>query len=230
MKYKHTTLLCLFAVLLISLPLSGYAATQDEQGRFLYLNIPYDTITPEGVDQILLDTFGDIQYNEYGDYHITDFGYDFSFAVNFNEDLRRANRIILSIPYNDSASDDAFQALFTSDVMQFVDMDAQLVGRYGEPNFRFFFTHAKNYKMKGNTRFMFPGDVWNARQMLDVLDTDRYLEAYSCWDNITLRGWINWLPDAVHGHYSRLTLAFYDTLYPKEPPFPIIGFPPDSGN
>lgn len=127
------------------LSFTGYAETQDEQGRYLYLDIPYDTITPEGVEQLLMKKYGEIQRNEYNDnYHITDFGYPFYFAVNFNENSVGANRILLGKEGDDWGTGDAFKALYEKDIMQFVDMEAQLVQRYGEPNFRFFFTVAKN--------------------------------------------------------------------------------------
>ena len=231
MKKSLHSILCLMAVLLITcLPFNGYAEMQDTQGRFLYLDIPYDTITPEGVDQILLDTFGEVQYNEYGKYLITDFGYDFSFAVNFNENLIGAGRVILVRPGNEWATGDAFQELFTSDIMQFVDMESQLIERYGEPHLRFFFTNAKNYNMNGLTRFMFSSGVWDTAQMIGVCSKDKYLEAYSCWDNITLRLWINGYTEDIRGFYSRLYLAFYDELSPKDSFVTVIVYPPNSVN
>ncbi len=227
MRKTFASLLCLTAILLIAcLPIAGCAATQDEQGRCLYLDIPYNTITPDGTDQILLDTYGEIRYTEYGHYLIADFGYDFFFAVNYNESLVGAGRIILSKPDEERATGDAFITMYEKDVLQFVDMEAQLIERYGEPNFRFFFTRAGNYSMDGMTRFMFPSGVWNTVKMLDVLTKDEYLEAYSCWSNITLRLWINPRTDDPRGNYSRLTLAFYDKFYPKESPAEIIDYPP----
>ncbi len=237
---KTTAAFCVaLALFLTILATSGFAQTEsadetpetkDEQGRFLYLDIPYDTITPEGVEQILMEKFGKIQRNETnGHFRITDFGYPFNFTVNIKPNAIGAGRIILGREGSDWATGDTFRAMFEKDILQFVDMEAQLYKRYGDPNFRFFFTNAGNYHMKGNTRFMFPGNVWDASQMTEVCDRDRYLESYSCWDNITLRLWINWYKEEKRGYSTRLTLEFFDELYPKESPAQIIDYPPDGG-
>ncbi len=231
MNKMIATVLCLaMALILLYLPSAGCAEARDAQGRSLYLEIPYDTITPEGERQLLTDAFGDIRYNEYGKPLITDFGYTFYFTVNFRESLVGADRILLGREGDERAEGDALIALSEQDILQFVDMDAQLVQRYGEPNFRFFFTNAKNYHMKGQTRFMLAGSVWDAEQMAEICRKDGYLEAYTCWDNITLRLWINRLTDTARGNYSRLYLSFYSELYPKEPPYEIIDFPPVTGD
>lgn len=227
MKKPFLSLLCLTAALLIAcLPLAAHAATQDEQGRFLYLDISYDTITPDGVEQILQDTFGEIQYDAYGQYLIADFGYSFSFAVNFNENLIGAGRVILSRPGENWAASDTFQDLFPSDTAEFVSMDAQLVEQYGEPNFRYFGTLAQNYGLDNHTRFMFENGVWDAEMMEEIGNQDKLLAAYSCWDNITLTLCVSRKEEATRGCYSRLTLEFFDELYPKESPVEIISFPP----
>lgn len=227
MKKPFLSLLCLTAALLIAcIPLAAHAATQDEQGRFLYLDISYDTITPDGVEQILQDTFGEIQYSQYEKYLINDFGYDFAFTVNFNENLVGAGRVILVREGDTFATGDALITLFQQDVLQFIDMDAQLVERYGEPNFRYFGTYAQNYGLDNHTRFMFENGVWDAEMMEEIGTENKLLAAYSCWDNITMTLCFYWNEEKTRGCYSRLTLEFFDTLYAKESPVEIISFPP----
>jgi hypothetical protein len=64
--------------------------------------------------------------------------------------------------------------------------------------------------------------------MMDVCKNDKYLEAYSYWDNITLRVWINWYKEEKRGYSSRLTLDFFNQLYAKESPVQILDYPPDN--
>lgn len=99
---------------------------------------------------------------------------------------------------------------------QFMDMENQLIQRYGAPDFRFFYTREANTNIW--TRFMFPDAFWNAERLMDVFDSNQYLIAYSVWNNVTLRVWANGLDKRSRGYLSKLNLQFHFQSEWKETP------------
>ncbi len=211
------------ALILFCLPRAGYADTAQE--LHLYLGIPFDAVTPAAVGQALLDSFGEVTPGEYGDYLVDDFGYAFRMTVSFHDDLKSAYRIFLGSAENGWGTDDEFPALIRRDILQFLDMEAQLTARWGGPDIRYFYTDTTRYGLNGFTRFMFPGGVWDAEQMMRVCEEDRYLVAFSQWGNATLRLWADWKNEKKFGYLTKLDLYFDNELPDTQPP-DIVAYPP----
>jgi hypothetical protein len=228
MKKHPLSMFFLISLLIITcFSFSAYAQTENGGAIHQYLDIPFDNITTEGVDQIVLGKTGAIEKNEFGYYLISDYGYDFKMQVDFNEELFSINRIFLSTIENGWGKDDEFRTLIERDVLQFMDMETQLIGQYGEPDWRGFMTVAENYSLKGSTIFMFSDSTWNTDQMMQVCNKDKYFIAYSTWGNVTLRLWVNWLEEYKRGYLTKLDLYFLRNL--PQVTFPsIVEYPPVS--
>lgn len=68
------------------------------------------------------------------------------------------------------------------------------------------------------TRFMFADSDWNAKRLMEVYESHKYLVAYSVWNNVTLRVWPNGLDKRARGYLSKLSLQFTDKSEWKETP------------
>ena len=231
MKRTPDPMVCLIAlVLILCLPFPGHAETQDTQEPHLYLDIPFTGITAAEVAQIIPERTGvafAISNKVWSGKArwIEDFGYTWNLYIDFYDNYTDINRVFLSNAENGWGRGDEVKALIRRDTLQFIDLEAQLIRRYGEPDVRFFYTNAKNYNMKGFTMFMFPGGVWDAEQIMTVCETDRLIVAFSRWGNVTIRLWVDWLEECRPGYLTQLNLYFLDKL--AEPrKHTIIDYPP----
>ena len=237
---NHRTALCLWAMILfLCLSCTGHAEPADTNGLHRYQDIPFTDINAAEIAQIIPEITGDpfeISQNVWSGESrgIEDFGYTWNLYVDFYDNYTDINRVFLESAENGWGRGDAFRTLIRRDTLQFIDLEAQLIRRYGEPDLRFFYTDARNYNLKGFTEFMFPGGVWDAEQIMAVCETDRYIVAFSRWGNVTIQLWVNWLEECKPGYLTRLGLYFLDKL--PEPgehiimDYPPVDAKPSSGN
>lgn len=190
-------------------------ATVKAEASYLYRNIPFDLTASDEVEQILVEEFGQVTKGEYGMYSVEDFGYSFDMQVDFRG-RNGVDRLVLHRSGNGYAEGDAFHLLVQQDIDQFIDMENQLIQHYGQPDFRFFYTRMENTNIW--TRFMFSDSDWNAKRLMEVYESHKYLVAYSVWNNVTLRVWPNGLDKRARGYLSKLSLQFTDKSEWKETP------------
>ena len=227
MKKTAIKILCLIWTLLVSsLPLATAAQAEVENRIHLYGGISFDSTTAEEVENALQKTVGIISIDdELSMYRISDFGYNFDVHVDFLEKGAGIDRIALYKVGNYWGRDDQFRVLAEQDILQFLDMETQMIQRYGEPDFRFFYTDEEKYKQKIFSRFMFPTDTWDAVRMMEVCDNDKYLVAHTIWGNITLRVWVNWIDERTQGYLTKLDLSFKESNPWQSIP-DIVMYPP----
>lgn len=204
--------LCLWLVLAMGW-ISPAAAKAE--APYCYRNIPFEATSASEIEPILAKEFGQITKNEYGTYLIEDFGYTLHLDIAFRG-RKGVERVNLYRSVSGYRQTEAFRALVQQDMDQFMDMENQLIQRYGAPDFRFFYTREANTNIW--TRFMFPDAFWNAERLMDVFDSNQYLMAYSVWNNVTLRVWANGLDKRSRGYLSKLDLQFHYQSEWKETP------------
>lgn len=230
MKRKVAPTLCLLGtIFLLLFPCLGIAETAEPTVRYEYLGIPFDTVTPQQLEQILQEQFGEVVKDEHdNDYIVSDFGYDFYLDVDFNDNNIGAFRVTLMKTGKCYAPYDEFRDLFEKDILQFLDMEKQLSQRYGEPRWRYF--TANNAKYLGHNvpmRMMFPSGQWSYEEMMSVLDNDsQTLIAYSRWENIRLEVWVDWKNEKTRGYLSKLNVFFESDSWPSSAQPMIIEYPP----
>ena len=205
--------LLIIVLCVVCIPLYTSADTQDGKVRIQYWDIPFDTATPELVDQIVLDKMGFIEMDEYGNYLISDFGYEFRMTINFRKNNYSADRVFLATANNGWGRGDEFRAKIMRDSLQFIDMEAQLIERYGEPNRRIAYTSTETFDLPNDTRFLLADGEWDINQMTDVCEIGNNFVVISCWANAGLRLWVNWTRECYAGYLVKLDLYFEDQFY-----------------
>lgn len=225
MKKHSSSVVCLVTILIVICSTCVvYVHAENGGVLYQYLDIPFDTATPELVDQIVLEKTGSLEKNEYGNYLISDFGYDFGMQVDFNEDYKSANRVFLGIIEDCWGRGDEFKALVERDIQEFIDIETQLIERYGEPDYQYFYTDGQVYDLPGLTKFMFTDGEWDTDQMMEICEKDKLLVAFSVWGNAELRLWVNWIRECKPGYLVKLDLYFEDQIYTSSPS--IVEYPP----
>lgn len=224
---KSITGICISLLLLLTgiIP-SGIAEMENKGELHQYLEIPFESATPDAVSQILQKETGEGNPDQYGFYQITDFGYMWDLHVDFDEDQKSVNRVYLVRPESGWGESSEFEEKVQKDILQFIDMEAQLTVLYGEPDDRFFYTNVSKYNANYLTRFMFPSGKWDAVQMMDVCKGDRYLVASSVWGNVELRVWVDWVNKKKFGYLTKLNLFFFDEAVFQSPKT-IVEYPPE---
>lgn len=215
-----------------SLGCIGYASAEPASTPHQYLSIPFAEATPEMVTKILLDqkgiAFETSSKTWSGKAHeLDDFGYLFDLQFDFNEDYMGTNRILLSSAQPARVPSNEFQDRLQSDLLQFLDMEAQLTALYGEPDWRFFHTNSANDDKK-DTRYMFQAGVWELATMMEVCEKNLFFQSFSIWDNVVLQTWVDWAKSNTSGEYlSRVMLTYYPDLSFTAPMIdaPISAFP-----
>ncbi len=226
MKKAAMSIVTAFAFLLSCITPPGLAQTENAVILHQYSGIPFDSVTPDGVPRILREKGNNRLADEYGEYPITDFGYPLYMDVNYNENYVGAYRIVLSKEGDVWGLNPEFEGMVRRDVLQFVDMEAQLSRQYGEPDCRFFYTDVSKYDVSYLTRFMFPSGTWDATKMMGVCKSDRYLMASSVWGNVELRLWVDWVNKKKSGYLTKLNLFYYDEAV-FQTPKTIVEYPPE---
>ena len=212
--------LCLISALLLS-----FAAQAENAGGLReYMGIAFDTATPDTVAQIILQQNGEAEPGESDQYRITDFGYEWNMTVDYNPKGNGASRVFLARSGSGYAFDPAFEALFKKDILQFLDVEQQLIKSYGEPDARYFQSDSYKYDQKSMTNFMLASGQWSQEALEDILQCDKNLIASSEWNNVCLRLWVNWTDVRANGYLTKLDLYFLDSpLHAK--PLTIIEYP-----
>lgn len=126
-----------------------YIQAEESHEIHRFLDIPFDTSTPETVRQVLLEKEGvqiSIEAFETWIYGINEFGYPLCALFNFGSRGIGITRILLNSAQPARVEPDQFPLRFRSDMRQFIDMDAQLTALYGQPDIRYF---------EGSSRYMF---------------------------------------------------------------------------
>lgn len=229
MKKNPIAMVCLMiALALTSFSTTGIAQEKNESEIHHYLDISFETTTPDEIPKILQEKTGSILTDEYGMYKITDFGYEFDMQVDFNENDVGVNRITLHRAGSGWRTETEFGGLVEHDILQFIDMEAQITTQYGEPDYRFFYTDGAKYNQSGFSKFMFVDGKWNAAQMMKVCENDKYLVAYSTWGNAVLRVWVDWKNKGEYGYLSQLDLHFDNEVFSTQKS--IAEYPPENDN
>lgn len=184
-----------------------FVTAASAESLFLYHDIPFSLTSSSEVEQALTELFGEVENGEFGGYRIHDFGYDLLLRVSFRANGNGIESLFLSRDGNSFKEDiDSFRLLVQQDIDQILDMEHRLTQVYGEPSFRFFYTHVKGFPAL--TRFMFPDDDWNSERLMEVYESYQYIEVYSVWNNIFLRLTSNGIDKAPRGYQSRIALKF----------------------
>jgi hypothetical protein len=232
MKKYLLSILCLISIIVnpcISFPVYAQADNSGIVHRFL--DIPFDTSTKVGIDQIILEKTGSIDTDEIDRYVISDFGYDFKMQVDYNENQIGLTRILLSSAQSANVTPEEFHVRLESDLFQFIDMENQLTTLYGEPDTRYFFIVGNQ---DGKThKVMFQSGVWDLEQMMNVCDKYQWFWAYTTWNNVILKVWVDWEKPNINGDYlSRIMLYYYPELDKTEGVFaiPIEQYPLTNNN
>lgn len=177
MRKPRCFILCLAIILLLGcIAQPCYAELQDDKGRFLYMDIPYENISTEDIERIINDKFGEVIKNEYGGYIIADFGHELGLYIDRRAKSPGIERVLLHRPGEYFGTGEEFETMFNNDILMFVDIEAQLTERYGDPKLRFFNTLGADKK---NALFMFEGGLWDAKQIKDVCYDRKYIKAFS---------------------------------------------------
>jgi len=217
MKTKSALALCL-ALLLLLADLPCDARAQSAAPLHLFYGIPLDTATPESVAQTLKEQTGaelsapnatDTQY--YAE-DVPWLGKTFGCMVEFYSKKPGIRRIVLhpagKTIWSDTA--DEFTRMVTDDIQYYIAMEQLLIGQYGEPDWRFFTTNAKNFGLKAKQRYMFADGQWNAEALADVVRTGKGIRAHTAWGNVVWELWAYQPDKSSKKSKSSLTLYFYD--------------------
>lgn len=213
---QHRRMILLTTLLMaVSLCLPSLAAGIEKPHD--YLDIPYDTATPEIITTILaekknaafqLHPDGVLSGKAEG---VNEFGYEFTFTHDFNEHFLGTYRISLTSAQPSSFSQEEYAARIPADLAQYVDMETQLTDLYGEPDRRYFITSLMNGKKY--IRFMFPDGRWSPETMQAVCDAHQLLKAYTIWDNVVLEIKMDLTQPYTEGiFYSYITLYYYPSV------------------
>jgi len=199
---KHRYLLACICATLLIVPATAWAQNTTHS----FLNLPADTITTAIVEQALLDHYGEVRLNDYGKYLINDLGgYEFAVSVEYNDESKvGVSRIFMSSTESGWGKGDEFKEVISRDIAQFLVMEQELMERYGEPDERFFYTDPSQYKLSGWTRFMFPSGSWTFDDLMGVCEAEGLLIAYTRWDNLRIRLWVDWQKEKKPGFLSML--------------------------
>ena len=217
MKKHLRTLFSFLSVLaILCFIFPANAKTKDGNTPHQYLGIPFAIASSDDVNRILLEEKGvplEISSNAWSGtaYGIADFGYQWNMQVSLTESYIGVNRILLSSSQSARVNPEAFHSRLQSDFQQFIDVERQLTALYGEPDTRYFFIISKQ---DGKThKYMFPNGTWKLRQMMRVCEEHSWFWAYSLWDNVLLKAWVDWESPNVAGDYlSRIMLYYYPEI------------------
>ena len=226
MKHKLTTLLCLLMILMTCVPLYGYAETADGDDLHLFLGLPFDTATPDDVEQALLENYG-VGWDPNYTYHrlrgITAFDHEFSFGIEFDRNKVGFKRIIMHPADRDIWADteEEFLGMLQRDIADYILLEQQISAVYGEPTLRFFRTGGAQYHTDGVVKAMYSGGRWDADRMMEQIRADNGTLSYTVWDNIVLKYWVIWRHQGVRKSKSCIDLNYYSTLW-------AAGITPDS--
>ncbi|MEG0995356.1 MAG: hypothetical protein RSH26_00180 [Clostridia bacterium] len=222
--WKNTGMVLLATCLLSTLPLPTAACATQPSDVLLYCDIPFEEITPKEMQRIHQEKKTTECSDENGSDLISDFGYSWYLDVDYNEGNMGASRVNLIRAGNGYATGSAFVALYKKDLLQFLDVERQLVENFGEPNARYFQSDSYKYNQKSMTKYMFPSGLWDEDMLENVVDNDKNLIAFSEWNNVVLRLWINWQDKRANGYLTKLNLQYFSTpLHAK--PLTIIEYP-----
>lgn len=208
--------LCMLLALICAFSFCLTASAEDGGNLHHYLDIPYDSATPDMVANILAEQKGaefllhpsGVLSGSAGD--VNEFGYLFKFTHDFNENFLGTYRISLTSAQPSSFSAEECAQRIPGDLAQYLDMEAQLTALYGEPDLRLFTTGLMNGKKY--IRFMFPDGRWSLKDMQTVCDTHQLLKAYTVWGNVTLQISIDLTQPYTEGiFYSYIKLYYYPT-------------------
>lgn len=213
---KKCLSVCLSVTLLVITLYAGSGLAESAGEPHLYQQIPMQGTTPDEVSQLLLEktsaafTLSDASWSGYA-YGIEDFGYPWNLQLDFNENYSGVERILLSSAQSARVAPDEFSERLSSDLQQFIDVETQLTALYGEPDARYFFITGQQ---DGKThKYMFQSGTWELNQMLNVCDESPWFWAYSLWNNVMLKAWVDWESPNVNGNYlSRVMLYYYPAI------------------
>lgn len=187
MKKQRIVALCILSFLLINPFGMAYIQAEESHGIHRYLDIPFDTSTPETVRQVLLEQKGlsvsseDLKTWVYG---LNDFGFPLCAQFEFRGRGPGINQILLNSAQPARVEPDQFPLRFRSDLQQFMDMDCAITALYGQPDLRYF-------EGDGSARYMFPGGEWDLQQMIALCEDQQSFYAYAIWNNVVLHVWID---------------------------------------
>lgn len=209
MKKQWIVALCILSFLLINPFGMAYIQAEESHGIRRYLDIPFDTSTPETVRQVLLEQKGlsvsseDLKTWVYG---LNDFGFPLRAQFEFRGRGPGINRILLHSAQPARVEPDQFPLRFRSDLQQFMDMDCAITALYGQPDLRYF-------EGDGSARYMFPDGEWDLQQTIALCEDQQSFYAYAIWNNVVLHVWIDEKKPNVKGDYLSRILLYY---YPDE--------------
>jgi len=213
-------------VILVLLCCTGYGPADSADAVHLYRNIPMQGTTPVEVSDILMESAGvgfvlsDASWSGYA-YGMKDFGYTWNLQLDFNENYRGVERILLSSAQSARVTPEAFADRLSSDLLQFIDVENQLTALYGEPDARYFFIVSRQ---DGKThKYMFQNNLWELEAMMNVCQDSPWFWAYSIWNNAMLKAWVDCETPNVNGDYlSRIMLFYYPEIDLSEG---VLAFP-----
>jgi len=217
MKAKSVLAFCL-AGLLMWAGLPGDARAQSAAPLYLFYGIPLDTATPESAAKTLKEQTGaelsapnatDTQY--YAE-DVPWLGKTFGCMVEFNRKKPGIGRIVLhpagKTIWSDTA--DEFTRMVTDDIQYYIALEQLLIKQYGEPDWRFFTTNAKNFGLKEKQKYMFADGQWNAEALANVVRTGKGIRAHTAWGNVVWELWAYQPEKSSKKSKSSLALYFYD--------------------
>ena len=218
MKHKLTILLCLLTVLTACVPLSGFAETTNGDDLHLFLDLPFDTTTPDDVERALLEHYGvgwDPNYTHYLLSGVTAFGHEFSFGIDFHPNEIGFERIVMhpANRYIWSDNEEEFMGMLQRDITDYILLEKQISEVYGEPNLRFFRTDGAKYDMDGVVLAMYSGGQWDADRMMEQIRADNGTLSYTVWDNVLLQYWVIWRHKGPKKSKSCIDLRYYNTRW-----------------
>jgi len=132
--------------------------------------------------------------------------------VEFNRKKPGIGRIVLhpagKTIWSDTA--DEFTRMVTDDIQYYIALEQLLIKQYGEPDWRFFTTNAKNFGLKEKQKYMFADGQWNAEALANVVRTGKGIRAHTAWGNVVWELWAYQPEKSSKKSKSSLALYFYD--------------------
>lgn len=206
MKKQRLVALCILTFLLIHPFGAGYIQAEESNTLHQYLDIPFDTSTPETIRQVLLEQKGlDVSLEQLETWvdGLNDFGFPLCAQFQLKGRGPGIHRILLTSAQPARVEPDQFPLRFRSDLQQFVDMDCAITAWYGQPDLRYF-------EGSGSTRYIFQDGKWDLPQMIALCEDQRSFYAYALWNNVVLQVWIDGKKPNVKGDYLSRILLYYE--------------------
>jgi hypothetical protein len=216
-KNAKAVLFLAAALPILCLPLAGFTEATNEPVVHQFLDLSFDTATPDDAEQAMLakyDVGWDPAYEHYRLDGVMEFDHEFSMGMEFNLNQVGITRIFMSPAHTNawSGETEVFKGMLRRDIADFILLDSLITEQYGQPDLRFFRTDGAKYGVKGIVKAMFSDGLWDAEQMMEICRADNGTMAFAVWGNVVLEYWAIWRDPGLKKSQSYITLYYYDTV------------------